>query len=98
MQSTITSYQEASEIATNLKTCAQNMEEIKNKLANLYGQVGSESVWSGNAAEAAKETFDKFIEKFPALINAINECSSTLNTVVANYQAADSTVTGQANM
>lgn len=98
MQSTITSYSQASEIANNLKTYSQNMEDIKSKLQTEYAKIGTDEVWSGNAANAARETFDRFVEKFPALINAINDCASTLNTIVANYQAADSSATSQANM
>ena len=91
-------YAQISEISANLKTYATNMEDALGQIKSLYSKVGQDTVWAGTAAEAAKENFDKLSAKFPDFVNAVNECSDYLNTVVANYQAADTEVSGQSNI
>lgn len=88
-------YGQISEISSNLKTYASNMEDTLNQVKNLFNKVGQEDVWAGTSATAAKEEFDSLAARFPEFITAVNECSNYLSQVVANYQAADKEVMSQ---
>lgn len=82
-------YSQIDAISTNLKSYSTEMEALLNEIKTLFSKVGTDSVWSGTAAQSAKEEFDRLSAKFPEFSNAVNECANYLNTVVANYQAAD---------
>ena len=82
-------YAQIDSISTNLKSYSTNMEAILNEIKTLFAKVGTDSVWSGTSAQAAKQDFDRLSAKFPEFSQAVNECASYLKTVVANYQAAD---------
>ncbi len=92
--STLT-YAQIDSISTNLKSYSSNMEALLNEIKGLFAKVGTDAVWSGTAAQTAKEEFDRLSAKFPEFSQAISDCSNYLNTVVANYQAVDRQVSSE---
>ncbi len=88
------SYGQITEIASDLSSNASQMENILNETKTLLNKIGTDEVWSGTAASAAKEKFDTLSAKFPEFSQAVNDCSAYLNQVVANYQAADKSLMG----
>ena len=89
------SYNQISEIASNLDSKATTMESLLNAIKGELNKVGSEGAsWSGTAAAAAFEEFNKLIVKFPEFKQAINDCASYLRQTVATYQNVDKVVTG----
>ena len=87
------SYGQISEIAANLDSKATSMETLLNAITNELKKVGGEgSSWSGTAAAAAFEEFNKLIVKFPEFKSAINECATYLRQTVERYQNVDKAV------
>lgn len=92
--STLT-YAQIDAISTNLKTYSTDMEAVLNEIKVLFSKVGTDAVWSGTAAQSAKEEFDRLSAKFPEFVSAVNRSSEHLKTVVSNYQAVDQQLMGE---
>lgn len=88
-------YAQIEEIATNLKTYSEQMKEVLNEITTEMNKVGSDGVWSGEAAESVKAEFKTLSDKFSAFYDTITNCSTHLNTVVANYKSVDTSINGQ---
>lgn len=89
------SYSQIESISNQLNTKASSMEGLLNNISNQLKKVGDEGTWSGTAASAAFEEFDKLMQKFPEFSAAVKDCSTYLNKVVATYRAVDNKITGQ---
>lgn len=91
-------YAQLESTSQSLKSYSTSMEALLNEIRGLFSKVGTDAVWSGTAAQSAKEEFDKLSAKFPEFSTAVNECATQLNTVVANYRAADNQVMSERNI
>ena len=89
MNGSALTYAQISAIGTNLKSYSSEMESLLNDIKALFAKVGTDSVWSGTSASAAKAEFDRLSAKFPEFSKAVNDCASYLDTVVASYQDVD---------
>lgn len=89
------SYSQVQTLADQLNTSSTEMETLLAEIKALFDKVGNDSVWSGTAASATKETFDALSAKFPEFSLAVNDCYKYLLQVVENYKSVDSMVTGQ---
>ena len=89
------SYSQIESISNQLNTKASSMESLLNNISTQLKKVGDEGTWSGTAASAAFEEFDKLMQKFPEFSAAVKDCSTYLNKVVATYKSVDSKITGQ---
>ena len=85
-------YAQVETYASELKSAATRMEEILNAVKGEFNKVDSAGVWSGDAAGSVRAEFDQLSTKFPEFSKAVNECANHLNSVVANYKAADQSV------
>lgn len=90
------SYEELQNIASGLKTSSETMAQILNEVKNEFSNIGDDNTWSGTAASETKATFDTLSAKFPEFSQAVESCYTYLTqTVIPNYQAVDSAITGQ---
>lgn len=90
------SYNEINSIADQLKSKADTMNSLlEQSISSEMNKVGTDGVWSGDAAEQAKAEFKTLMEKFPSFYEAITECSKYLKLMVERYQAVDRAVSGQ---
>lgn len=90
------SYSQINEIASSLNSNAGSMKDILNAISTQLKKVGSdEGTWTGTAASAAFEEFNKLIQKFPEFEEAVRSCATHLNNVVATYQSVDSAIMGK---
>lgn len=89
------SYDEISNIASQLDAKANNMESILNAVTTELNKIGNDGTWSGTAASSAKEDFDTLKAKFPEFKQAITDCATYLKNTVERYQAVDKAVSGQ---
>ncbi len=87
-------YSEIENIASQLSSLAGRMEANLNEIKNELNKVDAGQVWSGDAAREKRAEFDKLSAKFPEFSKAVMDCSKYLNTIVANYKAADRAVQG----
>lgn len=87
----LSSYEEIMSVANQLKSKAGEMETLLGTtVKGLFEQIGDGSdIWSGNAANTARDEFNTMSEKFPEFYQAVDSCYGYLNAVAANYQAAD---------
>lgn len=86
------SYGQVLAMANELSSSAKSMETTLNDVKTLFNKVGTDDVWSGTAASATKEKFDKLSAKFPEFSQAVEDCVKYLNQVVENYQSVDKVV------
>lgn len=89
------SYEDVNSMASKLGTAAENMQTVLGEVKTLFEQVGDDSTWSGTAANNIKAEFDELSGKFYLFHEAVTACQSHLNTVVENFKAVDSALTGQ---
>ena len=90
------SYGEINSIADQLKSKADSMNNLlEQSIRTEMNKVGTDGVWSGDAAEQAKAEFSALAEKFHLFYEAITECSTYLKKMVERYQAVDRAVSGQ---
>jgi len=89
------SYSQVLEHAGTLNTSATRMGDILEQLRAQFNKVGNDDVWSGTAAAEAKSAFDALAARFPEFQQAVQDCSTHLQSVVSNYQSVDQVVTGQ---
>lgn len=85
-------YAAAQSCAANLRNYASSMEEILNNMRNEFNKVNSEGVWTGNSAEATRETLDTLSAKFNELHQAITDCGNFVDRSAAAYQSAETTI------
>ncbi len=90
-------YEKMMEMSAELKNSSSSMQLIFTEIENLFKNVGNDETWGGNAAEEVKKAFVAIQSKFPDLFNAIKDCSNYLDSVVREFQAADSSVLGTDN-
>lgn len=86
------SYEQILSLAGQLKTNAQNMEQLLNEVKMLLNQIGNSNAWTGTSAMAAKTRFDALSAKFPEFYNATSKCHTHLISVVENYKNVDASV------
>ena len=86
------SYSEVSNKSAELKSAASQMEALLEEVRAEYNKIDSEGVWAGDAAGKIRAEFDRLSAKFPEFSQAVNECATYLDGVVANYQAADQAI------
>lgn len=89
------SYKDIENISNQLDAKASSMESLLNNISTQLKKVGNEGTWSGTAASSAFAEFNKLMEKFPEFSQAVKDCSTYLNKVVATYRAVDSKIIGQ---
>lgn len=89
------SYSQIESISNQLDSKSSSMQTLLNNISNELNKVGNEGTWSGTAASAAFEEFDKLMKKFPEFYGAVKDCSTYLNKVVQTYKSVDSKITGQ---
>lgn len=83
--------------SANLQSYSTDMKTLLDEITALFGKIGTDDVWSGTAADSAKVKFDALSKKFPGFYNAILDCATYLNSVIATYQAVDKKVSSQSN-
>lgn len=90
------SYNEINSIADQLGQKASSMRELlDDAIKPQMNRVGTDGVWSGDAAAQAKAEFDVLAGKFGEFYEAIASCSEYLKNTVQRYQAVDRAVSGQ---
>ena len=89
------SYTQVQSLAEQLNTSSANMQSLLEEIKVLFNKVGEENVWSGTAASQTKEEFDTLSAKFPEFSQAVQDCYKYLLSVLENYKAVDSIITGQ---
>ncbi|MBR2712830.1 MAG: WXG100 family type VII secretion target [Bacilli bacterium] len=87
------SYSEMLQVSSKLKSDAQRMQEILDSVNSQFKKIGEDGTWSGDAANKAKGEFDELKAKFPDFIKAVEDTSTYIAKVVADYQAADAALT-----
>lgn len=90
------SYQQILDIANKLKDYSTNMQELLDEIGKDFEKIGTDGVWSGEAATTVKEEFSKLSARFPEFYETVSNCSTHLTTVVENYKSVDNAVNGQA--
>lgn len=89
-------YAEINSIADQLKNKADSMNELlTGPITTEINRVGTEGVWSGDAAEDVKAEFNKIASHFKEFYDAAVSCSTYLKQMVENYQSVDRAITGQ---
>ena len=84
------------EIANEIKSSADTMSEILAEVTSQFANIGDESTWSGTAASATKEEFDRLSAKFPEFSDAVDSCYRYLvGTVIPNYKEAEDKIMGK---
>lgn len=87
------SYQQILNCASELNTCAINMEMILNlELEELLNKIGDENFWSGNSALETRERLSELKSRFPKYYDDLKDCAKKLETMVDNYQKKDKEV------
>ncbi len=87
------SYTEISNIADQLSTKSETMRNLlEGSIKTEMNKVGTDGVWSGDAAEQAKAEFNELAAKFESFYTAIKACSTYLKNTVERYQSVDSAV------
>ena len=86
------SYGQVKEYSNQLKTKSENMRDLLQLITNEFEKLGQDDVWSGDAAQRVREEFDTLSAKFPEFNQAIQNCATYLDSVVANYESVDSVV------
>jgi len=89
------SYQEIRTISNTLKTKANTMQGLLNNVKTQFNKIGGADVWSGTAANVAKQDFDQLSRKFPEFYEAVSSCAKYLDSVVSRYEAVDRAVSGK---
>ena len=89
------SYTEINSIADQLGQKATSMQSLlEGSIRPEMAKVGTDGVWSGEAAEQAKSEFNALSEKFELFYETITDCSTYLKNTVSRYQAVDRAVSG----
>lgn len=87
------SYQQILNCASELNTCAINMEMILNiELEELLNKIGDENFWSGTSAIEARERLTELKNKFPKYSEDLKKCANKLEIMVDSYQKADAEI------
>ncbi len=87
------SYAEIISIANQLQTKATIMNELLNtKIKQKMNKIGTDGVWSGEAAMEVKGEFDALSARFDEFVKAVTSCSDYLKKMVENYQSVDKAV------
>lgn len=89
------SYDEVGSIANELSANSETMKNILDSISDQLNKIGSDGVWSGDAASAAAEEFNTLKAKFPEFNEAVKSCSDYLINMVKNYVEADNAVSGR---
>lgn len=90
------SYTEINSIAEQLAQKSKTMQTLlEDSIRTQINKIGTDGVWSGEAAEQAREKFNILASKFEQFYKAINDCSIYLKNTVARYQAVDKAVSGE---
>ena len=89
------SYTQIVQIANELKAKGSAMQSLLARIESELKKVGNDGTWSGTAAAASFEEFNKLMKKFPEFYEAINSCATHLNNVVSTYKAVDTTIMGK---
>ncbi|MGM9878962.1 MAG: WXG100 family type VII secretion target [Bacilli bacterium] len=80
------------EIANELKEASARMEENLGNIKVLMEKVGEADIWSGTAANNAREEFDRLSAYFPNFYEAVINCSNGLNQFASNYDQAETNI------
>lgn len=78
-------YSEITSLAGQLKMLSGQIDDLLSVLKDQdYIRIGENGdVWTGDAADMARQTFDELVAKFPDFVNSINEYADYLVNVVA---------------
>ena len=77
-------YSEITSLAGQLKTLSSQINEVIQTINLDYKRIGDGGdIWTGDAADTARDTFDELTSKFPDFANAIDEFADYLVSVVA---------------
>lgn len=84
------SYAEINSIAEQLNSKSENMRSLlEESIRTEMNRIGTDGVWSGDAATEAKAEFDALAQKFEIFYTKVKECSNYLKKTVERYQAVD---------
>ena len=85
MNNTNLTYSQITTLAGNLKMLSGQIEDLLSVLKEQdYVRIGDNGdIWTGDAADMARQTFDELVAKIPNFINSINEYADYLVNVVA---------------
>lgn len=86
-------YGKVRDMSSQLSSSSTTMGNILSEVEAQFNRIGDEGTWSGTAAAEVKAEFDTLKSKFGDFTQAIADCSTYLNSVVANYEAADKALT-----
>jgi WXG100 family type VII secretion target len=90
-------YGEMQDLAGKMKKYAAQMEQLLDDVKKEFNKVGSEEVWSGNAAQNVNEKINEMSARFSPFVKAIDECSNYINKTVANFEETDKMLNQQIN-
>lgn len=83
-------YAQIKTISQNLQNYSKDMQTVLDDITSLVNKIGNEDVWGGTAAEDSRSKFNTLQVKFADFYKAVTDEAAHLNTVVENYQKADS--------
>lgn len=89
------SYQQILDIATKLNDYSTNMQELLDEITRDFEKIGTDGVWSGEAATTVKDEFLKLSGRFKEFYDTVSNCSKHLTIVVENYKSVDNAINGQ---
>lgn len=84
------SYTELFSLAEQLGSKAGTMSDLlEQSIKPQMNKIGTDEVWSGDAADQARAEFDALSQKFESFYTAVKECSDYLKKVAERYLAVD---------
>ncbi len=87
------SKEKVASISEQLNSTSGQMESLLSEIEVLYNKIGTEGIWSGTAAQSAKEAFAQLSAKFPEFSLAVKDCANYLSTVVIpNFDKWETTI------
>lgn len=86
------SYEQVTSIANQLQTASTTMETLLGEIKVLFEKVGTEEVWSGDAANETRSKFDELSAKFVDFSTSVNDCHKYLLSVVTSYENVDNII------
>lgn len=84
------SYTELFNLAEQLAGKAESMKDLLDlSVKPQMNKIGTDEVWSGDAADQARAEFDALSGKFGLFYTAVKDCSNYLKKVAETYKATD---------
>lgn len=76
--------------ANNFQSTGQHIQRMTQSMTSIVRQL-SGNIWSGEAAKAYKDKFEKLQDDINRMVKMINEHVTDLNAMAAEYERAENT-------